>query len=201
MTLLEKIKINIDYLLGKADPSLYAPAKHRNLSSEDWQKRWEIFSTNGDSFNWFGVDSEGNLGEFICQSAYMPEAFFQDVSANKELLDFFWELPERTTTLLPENLNERLKKIVDDKKFPFWKTGANNGLFQFEETDGDEWYKSSEYGFDRPPYELQLIPKEPLNVIQLPEEIQKLLKSFHFESLKFADCQFLDVSKYFYCEE
>ena len=48
------------------------------------------------------------------------------------------------------------------------------------------------------PYELLQIPNKRLKIFDLPEEIKELLKPYNFENLKFADCQFLDVSKYLY---
>src|SRR5688500_9501234 len=105
MTLLEKIKINLDYLLGKADPSFYAEDyKSQNLSKEDWQKRWEIFGNDGCGFVWYGVDAEGNLAEFGGEEAYIPETFFKDVSLNRKLTDFFNDLPEITISIIPKDL-------------------------------------------------------------------------------------------------
>ncbi len=205
MALLEKIKINLDYLLGKANSSLYAPLyKSPKLTTKDWQHRWEVFGNDEDSFIWHGVDSEGNLAEFVCGSAYVPEAFFQDVAANKMLSDFFGDLPEITTSLLPENLDIRLKEFANDSKNTFWKTGANDGLFNFSDTDEDEWNTTradAAYNYERPPYELLIIPKAPLKINQLPAEIQKLLEPYHFQDLKFAECKLLNVAKYLYCEK
>src|SRR5215203_5041574 len=196
MTLVEKIKSNLNFIFEK-----------RKISHEEWKKRLEIFGCNNETFIWYGVDSEGNLAEFTCdRSSFVPESFFQDVSANKKLLDFFWDLPKTTTSLLPENLSPRLKKFASDKRKTFWRTidDANDGLFTFDETDGDEWNKTRADFINyhgKPPYELLIIPKEALKINQLPKEIQKLLEPYHFQNLKFADCQFLDVSKYLYCEE
>lgn len=51
MTLLEKIKVNLSYLLGEANPEQYSPKyKSSNLSLQDWQKRWEIFNADGTGF-------------------------------------------------------------------------------------------------------------------------------------------------------
>lgn len=204
MTLFEKTKINIDYLFGNADPSLYAPAKNRNLSSEDWQTRWEIFSDHGCGFVWYGVDSEGNLAEFACNDAFVPEAFFNDVSVNRQLQSFFQNLPEITTTQLAECLSPRFRQAANrfSGTNDFWKTGANKGIFIFEETDDDSWYMHYRKWDDlKYPYELLLIPDKSLKVTDLPNEIQRLLEPYHFENLRFRDCQFLDVSKYLYCEK
>ena len=200
MTLLEKLKINVEYLLGKAHPSLYAEGyKSPNLTLKDWQKRWEIFSDDGNGFIWFGVDEEGNLAEFASETTYVPEVFFQDVSINKKLIEYFANLPEITSSVLPENLRLELKELAKEPQGDesFWKIRANKGLYIFDEPEI--------LGFkDRNgkcPYELTLAPQMPLKLNDLPKDIQNLLKSYHFENLKFADCQFLDVSKYFYCEK
>ncbi len=135
MTLLEKIKINLDYLLGKADSSLYANSyKSQNISSDEWEKRFEIFSKD-DYFVWYGVDAEDNLAEFGAAETYIPEAFFQDVSINKKLSDFFNDLSEVTTSVIPKNLRYELRQSADNitSENSFWRTGANKGLFIFEE--------------------------------------------------------------------
>lgn len=200
MSFLKKIKINIDYLLGKADPSLYAKGhKNSNLILQDWQKRWEIFSDNGCGFVWYGVDSEGNLAEFACDETHIPEAFFNNVSENNKLKSFIDTLPEITSTRLPENLRPELKRLAQKLSGTndFWKKGANKGLFIFEETD--EHYRC--WNQTKNPYELFLIPDTSLKIKNLPYRIQQLLKPYHFENLHFRDCQFLDVSKYLFCEE
>jgi hypothetical protein len=200
MTLLEKIKINLDYLLGKAEPYLYAEGyKSQNLTLKDWQKRWEKFSYDGCGFIWYGVDADENLAEFSSEEAYVPEAFFQNASVNKKLSNFFDNLPETSGSIIPENLRPELKDSA--QKFngenSFWKTGASRGLFIFDEADG-AGMKGNKW---KSPYELLLIPGNPLKLAELPNEIQNLLKPFSFEDSRFADCQFLDVSKYLYCEE
>lgn len=204
MTLLEKIKINIDYLLGKADPSLYAkPYKEQKLSLKDWQERWEIFSPDSCGFYWYGFDSEGNIAQFSSEAAYVPEAFFKDVSENAELQFFFDNLPQITSTRLPENLPPKLKQLAQKSSGSndFWKIGANKGLFIFEEIEDEPQYKHYRNWIVNNPYELLVIPEKGLKIENLPDRIQKLLEPYHFESLKFADCQTLDVSKYLYCEE
>jgi hypothetical protein len=205
MTLLEKIKVNLNYMLGKADSKLYKENhKSLNLTLRDWQNRWEIFSDHGCGFVWYGVDSEENIAQFICDNAYIPEAFFEDVSDNQQLHNFFETLPEVATTQLPENLRPELKRVADNFSGvnDFWKTGANKGLYIFEETDDETWYKHyRKWNNVKYPYELLLIPSQRLRIVELPNEIQQLLAPYHFQNLRFRDCQFLDVSKYFYCEE
>lgn len=202
MTLLEKIKINIDYLLGKADPSLYAPSQNRNISREEWQTRWEIYAAQSDGFIWYGVDSEGNLAEFGSETAYVPEAYFQDVHNNNLLLEFFEDLPEITAGNLPENLRREIRPAPKDVLK--WVKHSNRGIFIFEESGDVYWCDSSNlerYKYHKNPYELQSIPNDCLKYNDLPIHIQSLLRPYHFENLRFEDCQFLDVSKYFYCEE
>lgn len=200
MTLLKKIKVNLDYLLGKADSSLYAAdAKNPNLTLIDWQKRWEMFSDNGCGFIWYGIDETGNIAEFASEEADIPEVFFQDASVNKRTEEFFDNLPETTKSVLPENLRFELKesaKRLQEKK-SFWRTGANKGFFIFDESEIPGFKNNAGKNF----YELMLIPETPLKIANLPSDIQDLLKPYHFENLKFSDCQFLDVSNYFYCKE
>ncbi|CAN5439036.1 hypothetical protein BH10ACI1_BH10ACI1_14290 [soil metagenome] len=200
MTLLKKIKVNLDYLLGKADPTIYAKPNHSNITSEEWKKRWDIFIYYGDCFVWYGVDSEGNIAQFACDSGYVPEAFFQNISENKKLHNYFETLPETTTTKLSENLRPKFKKAADKSsgENEFWKTGANTGLFILREAE-HEFY--GQWISNKPPFELFLIPDKGLKTSELPNEIQKLLAPYHFENLNFEDCQFLDVSNYLYCED
>src|SRR5688572_1463649 len=95
MTLYEKLKINIDYLLGKADPSLYASTRNQNLSPEDWQKRWQLFSEY-DCFSWFAIDSVGNIAEFRAVNTYIPEIYFDNPFLSKKISAYFDSLPEIT---------------------------------------------------------------------------------------------------------
>ncbi len=205
MTLLEKIKVNLDYVLGKSEPELYEEnRKSSKLTLKDWQRRWEIFSEDGNGFVWYGLDSEENIAQFVCDNTYIPEAFFKDAAENRQLHNFFETSPEITTTQLPANLRPELKRVAD--KFSgvndFWATGANKGLYIFEETDDKTWYKHyREWNNVKYPYELLLIPSQKLHIVELPNEIQKLLMPYHFKNLRFEDCQFLDVSKHLYCEE
>ncbi len=202
MTLLEKIKVNLNYLFGKADANLYADEYNsQNLSLKDWQKRWEIFSAY-DCFTWYGVDSEGSLAEFQAAETYIPEIFFQDLSANKILDLFFNNLPDITTGKIPENLREEIKP--SSEKVKLWTKESNTGLFIFEDPQDIYWFqnnKAENNKYRKTPYELKSIPSEPLNFSKLPNQIQELLKPYKFENLRFADCQLLDVSKHFYCEE
>ena len=200
MTLLEKIKVNLDYLFGKADSSLYAAdTKNPNLTLTDWQKRWEIFSSNGCGFVWYGVDEAGNIAEFASERTDVPEVFFQDVSASKKAEEFFDNLPEVTKSILPENLRyelkESAKRLQGEKSF--WKKGANKGFFIFDELEIPGFKNNAGKNF----YELMLIPETPLKITNLPSDIQDLLKPYRIENLNFKDCQFLDISKYFYCKE
>lgn len=202
MSLLEKLKINLDYILGKADPSLYAKSyAGQNLTLKDWQLRWEKFSFDDcDGFVWYGVDAAGNLAKFAAQEIFVPEAYFQSVENNKKLKAFFDGLPEITASKLPENLRYELKLAATKKpqsEKSFWMTGANRGLFIFDETNIDQF----EYANQARSYELVLMPEKPLKIFDLPNDIQKMLESYRFENLNFADCQFLDVSKHFYCEK
>ncbi len=202
MTLREKIKVNLDYLRGKADPKLYAkPYKNSVLKSEEWRKRWKIFSDNKRGFVWFGVDAEGNIAEFCGELAYIPEVFFQDVEANCKVQEFFESLPETTTTKIAENLRLELKESAENSLITtlddFFLTGANTGLFIFEEAEDmlfGQWFEK------KPPYELFLMPDKSVKIYDLPDEIQKLLEPYRFENLNFEDCQFLDVSNHLYCE-
>lgn len=200
MTLFEKLKVNLDYIFGKSDSSLYADSRiNQNLTLKDWQKRWEIFSDNGNGFIWYGIDTEGNIAEFGSENTYVPEIFFQDASANKKVMEYFSNLPEITKSLIPENLRSELKEPYNrlQGERSFWKTGANQGIFIFDEL------KIAGFKDDngKTPYELTLIPETPLKISELPNDIQNLLASYHFENVTFANCQFLDVSKYFYCEK
>lgn len=202
MTLLEKIKINLDYLLGKADPKLYAEDyKSLNLTLKDWQKRWETFSGD-DCFTWYGVDAENNVAEFRAEETYVPEIFFQDSLANKKLTDFFDNLPQITNGKIPDNLREEIKPSPE--KIHLWVKESNKGIFIFEEPGDIYWYQENNperIKYKRNPYELKSLPDKCLKVSDLPNEIQALLKPYHFEDLKFAECNFLDASKHFYCEE
>jgi hypothetical protein len=168
---------------------------------KDWQKRWEIFSDKGCGFIWYGVDSEGNVAEFSCQESFIPEVFFQDVSANIRLKEFFDKLPEKTALKLPENLRKEIKENL--QRINSWGNTPQRGLFIFSEPSDKAWYDNGcfkQYIHSKNPYELLAIPNHGVNVADLPLEIQELLKPYHFENLQFADCQFLDVSKYLYCE-
>lgn len=202
MTLLEKIKVNLDYLRGKADPKLYVkPYKNKILEEEEWQRRWEIFSNNNSGFVWFGVDAEGNIAEFSCEFGYIPEVFFKDVEANRQVQAFFQSLPETTITKLSENMRLEIEQIAENNLTAnlddFFATGANKGYFIFEETENIHFGQM----FRRiPAYELILIPQNRLKIRDLPDEIQKLLEPYRFENLNFEDCQYLDVSNYLYCE-
>jgi hypothetical protein len=203
MTLLEKIKINIDYLLGKADPSLYSEDnKNSNLTLKDWQARWEVFANDGSGYVWYGVDSEGNLAEFCAESSFIPEAHFQNVYNNKTLLDFFENLPEITTGKLPDKLRKEIQPSPE-RILGFAKE-SNRGIFIFDEIGDIYWTAESNverYKYKKYPYELISVPNDCLKFEALPVDIQTLLEPFRFENLKFEDCQFLDISKYFYCEE
>ena len=201
MTLLEKLKVNINYLLGKGDPSLYS--NKESIGLRGWQKRWEEFSADGCGFYWFGIDIEGNIAEFSCEQSYVPETFFEDAEKNRLVLNYFDNLPDVTETLIPENLRPELRKLAEkhnDKGF--WVTGADKGLFIFDESDKYDWYdfeNDIQHYYDKNPYELLLIPHQPLKVDNLPVEIQKYLKHYHFIDISFTECQFLDVSKHIYC--
>lgn len=209
MTFLEKLKVNLGYLLGKADPLLYAEGyKSQNISSVDWRNRWDVFSDNGCGFCWYGVDSEKNLAKFVCDESYIPEAFFQDVTKNQELFNFFQNLAKVTNARLPNVLRPVFRELAErDRKNPIlqlWNPlkEAQRGIYIFSEANDKTWYDENLHKqFSKNPYELLAIPEEPLKETSLPIEIQKLLEPYHFENLLFADCQFLDVSKYFYCEE
>ena len=194
MNLLEKIKININYLLGNAPAELYAPKYHG--SNTNRQERWQKFSEN-DGFTWFGVDAESNIAQFQAETAYVPETFFQDAAIDKKLVDFFNALPDITTGKVSDNLLQEIK--------PIFARDANKGFFIFEESNNTYWYQEKNNlersKYRKIPYELYFLPNDFLKVVDLPDEIQDLLKPYHFKDLKFADCQFLDVSKYFYCEE
>lgn len=208
MTLLEKIKVNLDYLCGKAEPKLYAkPNKSSMLKIEVWQKRWEIFSDHGCGFVWYGVDSQENLARFICDEAYIPEAFFQDVVVNNKIDEYFKSLPKYTSSHIPINLRPSMQELAqrDEDNSLLWgplKT-AQSGVFAFMEADDINWHHNEQfyhYKRTRNPYELLAIPDECLKISDLSGEIQELLKPFYFENLKFEDCNFLDVSKHFQCE-
>jgi len=200
MTLLEKLKINLDYLLGKAAPELYAKPAHFNISTEEWLRRWETFSDDN-GYIWYGVDSEGNVAQFACgDQSYVPEVFFRNVADNKKLHNYFKALPEITTTNFSEKLRLQLNQSANKSSDAndFWRTGANTGLFILEETE-NEFY--GQWKRNKPPYELLLIPNKGLKISELPDEIQKRLEPFKFEKLRFNDCQLLDISQYIYCEE
>ena len=204
MNLLEKIKINLNYLLGNAAPELYAEKyKSPNLTLKDWQKRWELFSNDGNDFTWYGVDSTNNVGQFECDESYIPETFFQDRTSNKRLIDYFGSLPDITTGKVPDKLREELKSSSAD--ITLFARNSKKGIFIFDEANDTYWYREKNNiersKYKKNPYELQFLPNDYLKVKDLPDEIQELLKPYHFKDLKFADCQFLDVSKYFYCEE
>lgn len=204
MTFLEKIKVNLNYLLGNADAELYAKScKSPNLSLKDRQKRWEAFSDDGNGFIWFGVDSENNLAEFVCDESYIPEPFFQDVLNNKKLRYYFSSLPDITSAKVSNNLREELKPST--KEIALFGKESKKGMFLFDETNDNYWYQKKNdlerSKYKKNPYELHYLPSQYLKVTDLPDEIQELLKPYHFENLRFEDCQFLDVSKYFYCEE
>ena len=203
MTLLEKIKINLDYLLGKADSSLYAPPyKGQKIGMEEWSKRWEIFANDGCGYLWYGIDSQGSLAEFSGESSYVPEVFFQDISNNKQLLNFFANLPENTTGRVPDVLRKDIKPSPE--KVSKWSENLTQGIFSFYEPNDIYWYDNSNlkrYEYKKTPYELMYIPNVCLKLKELPTEIQKLLQPYYFENLKFEDCQFLDVSKHLHCEE
>ena len=209
MTLLEKIKFNLDSLLGKADSKSYFKSqKNSKMSLIDWQARWEIFSDNGCGFTWYGVDVEKNLAKFVCDEAYVPEALFIDVSNNIKLDSFFDNLPEITTAKLPEMLRPALQEAAErDKRNPLlnlWNPlkEAQRGIYIFSEANDTTWYKEGlNKQSTKNPYELLAMPDKSLKVYELSNEIQKLLEPYHFENLKFSDCRFLDVSKYIYCED
>lgn len=202
MSLIKKIKINLDYLLGKATPELYEKNyKSPNLTLRDWQKRCEVFSEY-DCFTWFGVDSEDNLAKFQASETYVPEICFQDISVNKKLTLFVDNLPEITNGIIPNDLREEIKPSF--KEINLWAKESNKGIFIFEEPDDIYWYQENNFKrnqYKKSPYELKSLPKEPLKILDLPNEIQVLLNPYRFKNLKFADCNFLDVLKYFYCEE
>ena len=194
MTLLEKIKVNLDYLLGKANPELYSPQyKSSNLSLPDWQKRWEILNADGTGFIWYGVDSVGNIAKFSGDDSYVPEAYFQDALANNMLQDYFKSLVKPTSN----GINSEINKVANGNK-------DNFGVFIFDEINDIELKKKRAdyvYNYQRLPYQVEFIANKYLKVNDLPIEIQKLLEPYHFENLKFIDCSFLDVSKYLYCED
>lgn len=193
MTLLEKLKVNLDYLLGKADPSLYAPVRNQNVSLEDWNKRWEMFSNGENGFVWYGIDEKGHIGEFRAINAYIPEIYFDNPFLNKKISDYFDSLPEITKGKVSPKLLKELKPTPEREEI--WAKDSNKGLFIFEELE--EIYREG----NRNSYELTSFPQKSLSVSELPDFLQNRLNFFQLENLNFKECEFLDISKYFHCEE
>lgn len=174
MNLLKKIKVNLDYVTGKSKPELYEENyRSSNLTLKDWQKRWEIFSNDGNGFIWYGVDTEGNVAEFGSENTYVPEMFFQDACANKKVMEHFVGLPEITESLIPDNLRPELKESYNrlQGEGSFWKTGANKGIFIFDEPEISGFKDTN----GKTPYELILIPDISLKISELPNDVQNLL--------------------------
>lgn len=171
------------------------------MSLRDWQKRRETFSAY-DGYIWYGVDAENNVAEFQASNTYVPELFFQNAARNKYLMDFFDNLPEITTGRIPENLREEIKPSPDN--MPRWAKESNRGLYIFKDPEDLYWYQSiyfEKFKGTNFPYELQSVPERALKFGELQKNVRELLEPCRFENLNFADCQFLDVSEYFYCEE
>lgn len=210
MSLLRKIKINIDYLLGKANSSLYAPKyQSQKVNLREWQKRWEIYSDNGCGFIWYGYDSLGNIAEFVSEEAYIPEVFFDDVSNNKKLQEYFENLPSIYESQLPQNIRTILREKAEKDKDSISETWyplkeAKRGIFIFAEVGDSDWYNSETFKnsiYKKNPQELLASPQKGLKYQELPDEIKEIIRPYKFENLRFSNCQFLDISKYFYCEE
>ena len=176
MTLLEKIKINLDYLLGNAAPEPYAERyKSPNLTLKDWQKRWAIFSSDGCGLYWYGVDTEGNLAAFSSEGTDVPEVFFQNVTENKTLEDFFKNLPGITVGKIPENLRDEIKPHPE--KDSFRAEESNKGIFVFEEPGDIYWYQENNLErrkYKKNPYKLNSLPIKCLKVTDLPDEIPRI---------------------------
>jgi hypothetical protein len=203
MYLLESIKINLDYLLGKSGSNVYAPKyESQKLSREDWQERWEEFGNEGYGFVWYGVDSIGNIAEFCCEESFVPEVFFQNVTKNNKLCEYFETLSNNSKAIIPDNLRNELKELA--KRNKDWGKEAERGIFIFDEPSDTSLFEEkylTKFAFSKNPYELRAIPTEPVNFGNLPKEVQESLQPYHFENVKFNECQFLDVSKHLYCEK
>ena len=202
MSFLERLKVNIEYILGRSDPALYVSRNTgQRLSLKVWQERWKIFSKS-DGFIWYAVDESGNIAEFQANQTYVPEVFFRDASENNQLFHYFENLPETTVGKIPENLRKEIKPSGVNLR-DFTKE-SNSGIFIFHEPEDIFWYQkgnSDRYAFDKTPYELVSMPESPLKLSGLPKEVQASLENYYFEGLRFEDCKYLDVSKYFDCKE
>jgi hypothetical protein len=199
----EKLKLNVDYLSGKSNSNLYS-AKYESskLSRKDWQLRWEVYGNEGYGFVWYGVDSIGNVAEFCCEESFVPEVFFQDVTKNNKLCEYFKNLSNNSKAIIPVNLRNELREFA--KRNNDWGKEAERGVFIFDEPSDNSWFEEkylTKFAFTKNPYELTAIPTEPLYVENLPKKVQELLQPYHFEKINFSECQFLDVSKHLYCEK
>ncbi len=201
MSWLDQVKKNLQGLFGTPEPE-FDPEEFKGdtLSPAIWQKRREVYGSAG-AFTWYGVDEAGEIAEFDGETTFVPEVFFQDYRAGQRLIEFFDELPETTTGLMAPGLRPELAPAPHEVRL--WTSGSETGLYTFFEPD-DEWWNAPENEerkkYRKNPYELFTVPAAPLKFESLPEEIRLLLGPFRFQGVKFAECQFLDVSQHFYCK-
>ncbi|MCF0110349.1 MAG: hypothetical protein HUJ58_00475 [Erysipelotrichaceae bacterium] len=115
---------------------------------------------------WFGIDTNGNI--FECTSAgcgNVPEYVCRSREETNTLLEYFSDTAPRITDaklLIPASDNDL---TTDAIKL------ASKGIFCFDITD---------YDHDEV-YHCIAIPKRPLHVSELPEEIRKLLSDHLYE--------------------
>ena len=121
---------------------------------------------------WFATDSNGNI--FECTSAgcgNVPEYVCKSREETESLLDYFMEKAPVITApnlLIPAEDND----LIDDiKKI------SSKGIFCFDVTDYDHDDK----------YTCVAVPERPINISDLPQDIQKMLSDHIYNGDVYAE--------------
>lgn len=140
---------------------------------------------DGTDYEWCGCDADGHVAVFTTAGlGPIPVAALRDSGLTHALLEAVRSLPSRgSATMLV-----RLPRPDNFIQF------ASRGLFAYDWQDAHRTHKWSGG------YELLARPQRPLQLAEVPQPFQLVLRELTLAGVRFADTDALDVRKHFDCE-
>ena len=115
----------------------------------------------GIDFSWFCYDGLGMIGELVTGYGPIPAQVFDDKSSYGRVLDYFSELPDTSSSELSNSTKARARRGRSD--FTLFLNRSRKGLFVYD------------YKGHHGPYERISIPRVPLLIAQLPDDVRREL--------------------------
>jgi hypothetical protein len=134
--------------------------------------------------DWYAVDEQGNVGEFLTGGArLLPPSFSSNREISEKLSEYFRNLPfqEGDFTFCPDlekNMRELKSGEINERFMPSSQKMASRGLFS---------YDSDNYTYKDRPYFRVAIPKKALKLAELPPEIRSILETLSIKGINFDE--------------